>query len=94
MKPIEEKGDHVLLRVRVQPRASRDAVAPMDDGRYRVALTAPPVEGKANNALIAFMAHQLGIRKHALALAAGDASRDKTLRIDGLTIEEVRRRLA
>ena len=83
-----------MMRVRVQPRASRDAIMPMDDGRFRIALTAPPVDGKANSALIVFVARQLGLKKQAVSLTAGDASRDKTLRIEGLTSEEVRRRLA
>jgi uncharacterized protein (TIGR00251 family) len=66
----------------------------MEDGRYRVALMAPPVDGKANEALIAFVARQLGVKKQALVLTAGSASRDKTIRVDGLTADEVHRRLA
>ncbi len=90
---MEEKDGHLLLRVRVQPKASRDAVRFEPDGRIRVALTAPPVEGAANKALVAFLAKRLGLSKSKLKLVAGDKSREKTLRIEGYTMAEARKRL-
>jgi uncharacterized protein len=94
VEPIEQKTNHIVIRVRVQPRASRDQVTLAPEGQVRVALTAPPAEGKANKALVAVVARHLGVRKSAVALESGLKSRDKTLRVDGLSAEEVRRRLA
>jgi uncharacterized protein (TIGR00251 family) len=85
--------EEVLLRVRVQPKASRNALVVEDDGRIRVALTAPPVEGEANEALKAFLAKTLGVPRRAVSLVQGEKSRDKTVRIRGVTAEHVRRTL-
>ena len=79
--------------MRVQPKASRDAVRFEPNGRVRVALTAPPVDGAANKALVAFLAKRLGLSKSKLKLVAGDKSREKTLRIEGCTVAEARERL-
>lgn len=81
------------LEVWVQPRASRDEVAGFHDGALRVRLTAPPVDGQANDALVRFLAKQLGVARSAVTLVRGQTARRKTLRIEGLTVEEVRRRL-
>ncbi|MFP4502098.1 MAG: DUF167 domain-containing protein [Candidatus Hydrogenedentota bacterium] len=94
MEPSERKTDDVLLKVRVQPRASRDQVVLGGEGPVRVALTAPPAQGKANKALLNIVARQLGVRKSAVSLESGMKSRDKTLRVAGLSAEEIRRRLA
>jgi uncharacterized protein (TIGR00251 family) len=90
---LEDRGGHLLLRVRVQPKASRDAILVAEDGRIRVALTAPPVEGAANKALCAFVAKQLGLTKRCVAIAAGEKSREKTLRLEEIGLREARNRL-
>ena len=87
---LEVKADHLLLRVRVQPKASRDAVS-VQEGRVRVALTAPPVDGAANKALCAFVAKQLSVAKRSVRVASGGKSREKTLRIEGADVATVRR---
>jgi uncharacterized protein (TIGR00251 family) len=78
---IKEDGRWVTLRVRVQPRASRDRIVGVHDGALKVALTAPPVEGAANAALVKLLAKSLGIAKGDVELVRGDTSRDKVLRL-------------
>ena len=85
MRPVEKRDDGIILRVRVQPKASRDAVIVEADGRIRVALTAPPVEGAANKALRLFLAKRLGVPKSAVCLVRGEKSRDKAVQVRGLT---------
>ena len=89
MTAVEEKDGRVLLRVRVQPRASRNALFREPDGRIRVALMAPPVEGAANKALAEFIAKLFGVPRGAVVLVAGKRSRDKTVAISGVTRQDV-----
>lgn len=91
MKPIEQNKDKVLLHVRVQPKASRNAFCLEPDGRIRVALTAPPVEGAANKALVEFVAKGLRVPKRAVTIEKGDKSREKTLGILGVSVQDVQR---
>ena len=93
MDATTPSGDGVLLGVRVQPKASRDAIVAEPDGRIRVALTAPPVGGAANKALVALISRRLGVAKRDVVLIRGEHSRDKTLRLSGVTLAEVRTRL-
>jgi uncharacterized protein (TIGR00251 family) len=84
----------VVFAVRAQPRSSREAIEGVREGALRVALTAPPVEGEANAALVALLAKALGLPKRDVAVVAGAANRNKRVRVAGLTADEVRRRLA
>jgi hypothetical protein len=93
MAALEEKEGCLIVRVRVQPKASRDAMVFEPDGRIRVALTAPPVEGAANKALCAYLAKRLGVPKRAVTLMAGETSREKTLRVEGVSADAFRRAL-
>jgi len=93
LEPIEAREGHVILRVRVQPKASRNALCLESDGRIRVALTSPPVEGAANKALTKFMAKHLKVAHGTIRLISGAKSRNKTLDITGITAAEVRERL-
>ena len=68
--------------VLVQPRASRAKLGPRHDGRNKVAVTAPPVDGEANAAVIELIAKSLGIPRSAVTVIAGLSSRRKTLSID------------
>jgi len=70
-----------VLLLRVQPKASRDEFAGPQDDCYRVRITAPPVDGKANAHLIGFLAKAFGVPKRAIVLEAGEASRTKRVRI-------------
>ena len=82
------------LKVRVNPRSSRNRITGWQDGVLSVKLTAPPVEGAANKAAIEFLADQLGIKKSQITLVSGRTSREKTFEITGLTNDELRERLA
>ena len=85
----------VRLSVRVVPRAPRDEVVGFQsDGTLRVRLTAPPVEGKANEALVRLLAARLGIPRAGVRLVSGETSRTKVVALDGVTAETVRERLA
>ena len=77
-----------LLQVRLQPRASANAIAGVRDGVVRVRVTAPPVDGAANDALVALLAKALGIGRGRVSLVRGRSSRNKVVRVDGLTEEE------
>jgi uncharacterized protein len=73
----------VELDVLVVPRASRTRVAGVQDGRLKVQLAAPPVDGEANAALVEFAADLFGVRRSAVTLVAGATGRRKRLRIEG-----------
>ena len=88
------RADAVTLRVRVQPRASREAILGWRDDVLRLAVTAPPVEGEANQAVCRLLARALGVAPSAVSLVRGGHGRDKVLRIEGMTGEELRTRLA
>lgn len=87
---LEERDGTVRLTVRVSPRASRDSIAGVHDGALKVSLTAPPVEGAANAALVALLAKALGVPKRAVRIAGGETSRVKRVEIDGVGAERVR----
>jgi uncharacterized protein (TIGR00251 family) len=88
MKPYSITADGVRLAVRLTPRASRnglDGVGADADGRpfLRIRLTAPPVEGAANQALIDFLSEILAVRKKDIAIRSGDTGRFKILEVTG-----------
>jgi uncharacterized protein (TIGR00251 family) len=80
-----------LLRVRVSPKGSADAVLGWHGDELRVKVTAAPTDGKANDAVCALIGAELGIRKSAVSVKRGHASRSKTLEIDGLADAELSR---
>lgn len=84
----------ITVEILVQPRASRAKIGPMHDGRIKVAVTAPPVDGEANEAVIALFAQRLGIARGDVALVAGASSRRKTLRIERVTAQQLQELLA
>jgi len=79
----------ITLEILVQPRASRAKIGPMHDGRLKIAVTAPPVDGEANAAVIELVAKRLGIARSCVEVVAGAGSRRKTLRIDGVTEQQL-----
>ena len=86
-------GSHCTLGLKVIPRAPRDEVAGWLGDELKVKIHAPALEGRANAALTDFLAERLGLPRRAVTLLHGDKSRRKLVRIDGLTLAEVRRRL-
>jgi uncharacterized protein (TIGR00251 family) len=79
----------VLLRVRVQPRASQNRFEGVHGDQLRIRLAAPPVDGAANAACVAFLARCLRIRRSHVRLEAGEKSRDKLIHVAGLSLAEV-----
>ncbi len=79
-----EGADGAVLEIVVQPRASRTRVVGEHDGRLKIQLAAPPVDGEANDALLAFLAEALRVRRADVALLAGVSGRRKRVRIAGV----------
>ena len=78
----------MIVRVRVQPRAKKNALAGQIEQEWKLLLTAPPVEGRANQACIEFLARGLGIAQSRVRLLSGEKSRHKVLELDGVSEEE------
>jgi uncharacterized protein len=85
----KDVADGCTLSVRVHPGARKNGVTGVHADALKIALTAPPVDGKANEALIAFLAGQLRLPRARVALVAGAASRAKMVRITGKSAAEV-----
>lgn len=83
----------LTIVVRVTPRASRDTLTMEGDNVLRARLTAPPVEGAANEALVTLLAARLRLPKRAITIVRGASSRDKRVAIMGITADELRTRL-
>jgi uncharacterized protein (TIGR00251 family) len=81
------------ILVRVQPRASRNEVAGERDGRLLIRVTAPPAEGRANEAVVAVLAKRLRVPRSRIQIVSGQAARDKRLSVEGLTTYEAIERL-
>lgn len=89
---VREHDGGITFDVLVQPRASRAKVGPVHDGRLKVSVTSPPVDGEANAAVIELLAKTLGVARGAVTVVAGTTSRRKTVRVAGVTraaIEEL-----
>lgn len=82
-------GNAVLFHVRVQPRASRDAIEGEHNGALKVRLTAPPVEGRANDSLRRLLAEHLNVPISAVRIVAGENNRNKRVSIAGVTRTQV-----
>jgi uncharacterized protein len=78
------------LPIRVQPRAKRSEVAGERGGAVVIRVSAPPVDGKANEAVCRLIAERVGVPKSAVRIVRGESSRDKVVRIDGLSADEAR----
>jgi uncharacterized protein (TIGR00251 family) len=74
--------DAIRFKVRVQPRASSDEFAGFRDGVLRVRLRAPPVDGAANEALVVFLAEELGVTRRHVRIVSGFGSRSKVVEVD------------
>jgi hypothetical protein len=92
--PITESGDSIQFAVRVVPRAGRTGVAGVRQGALLVRLAAPPVEGAANEALLAYLAELTDRPKRDVAIVSGQNSRNKRVRISGVTARELDAKLS
>jgi uncharacterized protein len=93
MIPILETPGGVTFAIKVHPRAKRNAITGELGDALKLALTAPPVEGKANEACIEFFANLLKVPRSSISIAAGQSSRNKIIRVSGLSAAEVEARL-
>ncbi len=86
---VQEREGAVTFSVRVQPRASKDEIAGEMGGALRVRLRAPAVEGRANEALVEFLAQLLKTPRSAVRILSGDRSRTKRMEIRGATRQQI-----
>jgi uncharacterized protein len=91
---IRASCGRVLLNVWLQPRAAKTYVVGVHDDALKIKVTGPPVEGKANAELLAFLAGLLDVPVGGIALRRGSTGRRKLIEIDGLSVDEARRLLS
>jgi hypothetical protein len=91
MVSVHDSPGGVTLSVKIHPRAKKDAITGTLGGALKVSLTAPPIDGKANDACIEFFAKLLQVPRSSVTIASGQTSRRKVIRVSGLSTEEIRR---
>ncbi len=84
----------VTFKVRVLPRSSRNSIEGLENGEWKVKLTAPPVEGAANTALIHYLSDVLDVPRRFVTIIGGQSSRSKLVRVDGLTAEQIKQKMS
>ena len=90
---VRESKRGVVLAVHVVPRSARSEITGVHGQALKIRLTAPPVQGAANKALVALLAKTLGIAKGRIQIISGQTSRDKTLVVSGLSREAIADRI-
>ena len=93
MISVRDTSAGVSFAVKVQPRARKNAITGVVGDALKLALTAPPVDGRANEACIEFFAKLLEVPRSSVTIASGETSRNKVIRVAGLSADEVQRRL-
>ena len=93
MIPVQESNGGATFAVKVRPRAKKNTVSGELGDALKVSLTAPPIDGKANEACIEFFAKLLKVPRSSVTIASGQSSRDKVVRVVGLSADEVRQRI-
>ena len=91
--PIHDSSAGATFTIKVHPRAKKNAITGQVGDALKVALAAPPVDGKANEACIEFFAKLLKVPRSSVTIAAGQTSRNKVVRVMGLTARQVQDRL-
>jgi uncharacterized protein (TIGR00251 family) len=94
MLAIHQSGQAVTFAVKVHPRAKKDGITGELGDALKVSLTAPPIEGRANEACIEFFAKLLKLPRSSVTIASGHGSRNKVIRVVGLSAKEVRERIS
>ncbi len=94
MIPIHESDEGVSLAVKVHPRAKKNAITGELGDALKVSLTAPPIDGRANDACIEFFAKLLKVPRSSVTIASGQTGRNKVIRVAGLSAQELRKRIA
>jgi uncharacterized protein (TIGR00251 family) len=93
MFALTKSAAGITFAVKIHPRAKKNAITGTVGDALKLSLTAPPVGGKANAACIDFFAKLLKVSRSSVTIAAGQTSRNKVIRVLGLSAEEVRKRL-
>lgn len=93
MIPIRDTPAGVTFQIKIHPRAKKNAITGMVGDALKISLTAPPLEGRANQACIVFLADVLNVARSSVTIAAGESSRNKTIRVASLTAASVETRL-
>lgn len=93
MFPVNETAKGVSFSIKVHPRARKNAITGVVGDALKLALTAPPVEGRANQAVIEFFAELFAIPRSSVTIASGETSRNKIVRISSLSRGLVEQRL-
>jgi uncharacterized protein len=91
--PIRDAPGGASFAVRVHPRAKKDAITGELSDALKISLTAPPVDGRANQACIEFFAKLLKLPRSSVTIASGQTKRNKVVRVAGLTAQQLRDRL-
>ena len=86
---VHARGDVIRFAVRVQPRASSSGIVGLHGDALKIRLSAPPVEGAANDALVELLAKTLGVSRGAVTIVSGATSRTKTVEVRGVTVAAV-----
>ena len=93
MIPIQEASGSVTFVVKIHPRAKKNAITGKLGDALKVSLTAPPLDGKGNDACIDFFAKFLEVPRASVTIASGQTSRRKVIRVAGLSAEEIGKRI-
>ena len=91
--PIKDSNQGSTFAVKVHPRAKKNAISGELGDALKLSLTTPPVEGRANQACVEFLAKLLKVPRSSVTIASGQTSRNKLICVAGLSADEVRRRL-
>jgi hypothetical protein len=91
---IHKSEGGISFAIKVHPRAKKNAITDELGDALKVSLTAPPLDGRANEACIAFFAKLLNVPRSSVTIASGHTSRNKVIRLVGLSAEELRKRIA
>jgi len=94
MVPVKETSEGVTFAVKVHPRARKDAVTGVVGDALKLSLTAPPVEGRANQALVEFFAEFFEIPRASVTIASGATGRKKVIRVTGVSKQAIEHKLA
>jgi hypothetical protein len=92
--PVHDTPQGATFQVKVHPRAKKSAITGTVGDALKLALTAPPLEGRANEACIAFFAELLNVPRSSVTIAAGQTGRNKLIRVAGVTAAQVEQRLS
>lgn len=94
MIPVNESAKGISFAIKVHPRARKNAITGVVGDALKLALTAPPIEGRANQAVIEFFTDLFAIPRSSVTIASGETSRNKVVRVVGLSKQVVEQRLA